>query len=208
MTPFAAAVAILPGSRPHEVRTPARADARRLRARARRPRERRRARPRRAQPRRARRARGCASVCATRRVRDVRRRPARWARCACCRAFDVALCASGTASLEAALARAVPVVAYRVGLATELTARALRPHAARRAAERAARAARVPGAPAARRPRRPARRARSPDALDRRRALLAACDEVEALLGGTGRAVRRTSRACSSPWLGVSARAA
>ncbi len=40
-------------------------------------------------------------------------------------AFDAALCASGTASLEAALARAVPVVAYRVSMLTEALARAL-----------------------------------------------------------------------------------
>jgi lipid-A-disaccharide synthase len=40
-------------------------------------------------------------------------------------AFDAALCASGTASLECALARVVPVVCYRVGWATELGARAL-----------------------------------------------------------------------------------
>jgi lipid-A-disaccharide synthase len=38
--------------------------------------------------------------------------------------FDAALCASGTASLECALARAVPIVCYRVGWATELGARA------------------------------------------------------------------------------------
>jgi lipid-A-disaccharide synthase len=41
------------------------------------------------------------------------------------RAFDAALCASGTVSMEAALARAVPVIAYRVGLTTELVARLL-----------------------------------------------------------------------------------
>ncbi len=40
-------------------------------------------------------------------------------------AFDVALCASGTVALEAAIANAVPVVAYRVSLGTELVARAL-----------------------------------------------------------------------------------
>lgn len=40
-------------------------------------------------------------------------------------AFDSALVASGTASLECALAGVVPVIAYRVGLATELVARAL-----------------------------------------------------------------------------------
>ena len=40
-------------------------------------------------------------------------------------AFDAALCASGTASLEAALARAVPVVVYKVSILTEALARAL-----------------------------------------------------------------------------------
>jgi lipid-A-disaccharide synthase len=39
------------------------------------------------------------------------------------RAFDAALCASGTASLEAALARAMPVVAYKVGRLTEMLVR-------------------------------------------------------------------------------------
>jgi lipid-A-disaccharide synthase len=39
-------------------------------------------------------------------------------------AFDAALCASGTASLECALARVVPIVCYRVGWATETAARA------------------------------------------------------------------------------------
>jgi lipid-A-disaccharide synthase len=43
----------------------------------------------------------------------------------CLRAFDAALCASGTAALEAALARAVPVIVYRVDLVTELAARKL-----------------------------------------------------------------------------------
>jgi lipid-A-disaccharide synthase len=43
----------------------------------------------------------------------------------CLRAFDAALCASGTAALEAALARAVPVVVYRVDALTELAARRL-----------------------------------------------------------------------------------
>jgi lipid-A-disaccharide synthase len=47
-------------------------------------------------------------------------------------AFDAALCASGTASLECALARAIPIVCYRVGWATELGARAFitTPHVA------------------------------------------------------------------------------
>jgi lipid-A-disaccharide synthase len=47
-------------------------------------------------------------------------------------AFDAALCASGTASLEAALARAVPIVVYRVDIVTEAIARLLlrSPHVA------------------------------------------------------------------------------
>jgi lipid-A-disaccharide synthase len=40
-------------------------------------------------------------------------------------AFDATLCASGTASLEAALARAIPVVTYKVSALTEALARAL-----------------------------------------------------------------------------------
>jgi lipid-A-disaccharide synthase len=43
----------------------------------------------------------------------------------CLRAFDASLCASGTVALEAALARAVPVIVYRVDLVTELAARRL-----------------------------------------------------------------------------------
>jgi lipid-A-disaccharide synthase len=47
-------------------------------------------------------------------------------------AFDAALCAAGTASLEAALARAMPVVAYRVDRLTETVIRPLlrTPHVA------------------------------------------------------------------------------
>ncbi len=43
----------------------------------------------------------------------------------CLRAFDASLCASGTAALESALARAVPVIVYRVDMVTELAARRL-----------------------------------------------------------------------------------
>jgi lipid-A-disaccharide synthase len=39
------------------------------------------------------------------------------------KAFDATLCASGTVSLEAALAGAVPIITYRVGLGTELLLR-------------------------------------------------------------------------------------
>ncbi len=120
------------------------------------------------------------------------------------RAFDTALCASGTASLEAALARAVPVVAYRVGVTTELAARLLvtTPNVAlpnvllgRRAftelLQRDAQAPRIAQALA--------------DALDRRPALVAACDEVEASLGNERTPSLAVARMLS-PWLGVRAR--
>lgn len=204
MTPLAAAVAVLPGSRPHEVRRllvpmldayeavrsdRASVDARVLVA---------------------------ASL-------DVATRD--WVRATCAGrhvgtfdvdpaagamhvlgAFDAALCASGTASLEAALARAVPVVSYRVGLATELAARALvrTPHVAlpnvllgRRAfaelLQRDARSSRMALALA--------------DALDRRTELVAACDEVESLLRGASAPSAEVARMLA-PWLGVTARAA
>lgn len=122
MTPFAWAVAILPGSRPHEVRQLL-------------------------EPMLV----GYESVRRDRASVDARvmlaasldERTRTWAKEACARAgvetvdvdsragisyalpaFDAALCASGTASLECALARAVPVVCYRVSWATELGARA------------------------------------------------------------------------------------
>ena len=116
-------------------------------------------------------------------------------------AFDAALCASGTASLEAALSRAVPVVAYRVGLATELTARVLvrTPHIAlpnvllgeRVFAELVQREVRVNRLAAA-----------LGDALDRRPALLVACGRVEATLGTERTPSLRVARMLA-PWLGV-----
>jgi lipid-A-disaccharide synthase len=98
-------------------------------------------------------------------------------------AFDAALCASGTASLEAALARAVPIVVYRVDVVTEVVARFLlqSPHVAlpnvvlgRRAfpelLQRDAEPGRMYAALA--------------EALDGRHALLAACGDVESAFGG------------------------
>jgi lipid-A-disaccharide synthase len=122
------------------------------------------------------------------------------------RAFDASLCASGTVSLEAALSRAVPVIAYRVGVTTELAARMLvtTPDVAlpnvllgRRAftelLQREVHAARIAQALA--------------DALDRRPALLAACDEVEAALGDHRAPSVEVARLLA-PWLGVRSRAA
>lgn len=204
MTPLAAAIAILPGSRPHEVR---RLLPPMLEAYAR---------------VRADRASVDARVLVASSLDAATRR---WltARCAAERvptfevdpyagaltvlpAFDVTLCASGTASLEATIARAIPVVAYRVGLATELTARALvrTPHVAlpnvllgRRVftelLQREVRADRLAAAVA--------------DALDRRPALVEACDEVEKILGGPCAPSVAVARMLA-PWLGDRSRAA
>jgi lipid-A-disaccharide synthase len=204
MTPFAAAVAVLPGSRPHEVRRlleplldgyehvrsdRASVDARVLvagsldeRTRA-----------------------WVRAVCDARRVETFDVDPHTGA-AGVLRAFDVALCASGTASLEATLARAAPVVVYRVGLATEITARALvrTPHVALpnvllgrgvfpELLQRQVRADRVARALA--------------DTLDRRGDLLSACDEVEAVLGEARTPSLSVARMLA-PWLGTSARAA
>jgi lipid-A-disaccharide synthase len=114
-------------------------------------------------------------------------------------AFDAALCASGTASLECALSRVVPVVCYRVGWASEVGARALlktpyvalpnvllgrpafpellqRNAAAGRIAEELARV------------------------LDQRDTFLAACTEVELVLGDRASPSREVARMLE-PWL-------
>lgn len=123
LTPFAWAVAILPGSRPHEVRRllepmltgyeavrgdRASVDARVMLAASLDDRTR-------AWARGLANARGVEVVDVDSRAGIAYALPA----------FDAALCASGTASLECALARVVPVVCYRVGWATEIGARAL-----------------------------------------------------------------------------------
>jgi lipid-A-disaccharide synthase len=204
MTPYAAAVAILPGSRPHEVRhllkpmlegyervraDRASIDARVLLA-----------------PSLDAGTRGWAqAVCASQRVETFSVDP-RAGASGVLSAFDVALCASGTASLEAALARAVPVIAYRVGLTTELTARALlrAEHVGlpnillgRRAFKELlqgdVRAETVGDALA--------------DALDRRMVLVDACAEVEATFGAKRTPSIEVARLLA-PWLGVRMRAA
>jgi lipid-A-disaccharide synthase len=197
MTPFAAAVAILPGSRPHEVRRlllpmldayeqvrsdRASVDARVLVA-----------------PSLDRATSDWLhTTCMARHVATFGTDPHVGAT-SVLSAFDAALCASGTASLEAALARAVPVVAYRVGIATEVAARALlrAPHVAlpnvllqarvfHELLQRDARAPRIAEALA--------------DSLDRRAELRSACDRVEELL----RSERTPSVAVArmlTPWL-------
>jgi lipid-A-disaccharide synthase len=114
-------------------------------------------------------------------------------------AFDVTLCASGTASLEAALARAIPVVSYRVDFVTELFARALlrSPYVAlpnvllgRPAfAELLQRQATAHAMSRALR-----------DAIDRRRELCILCDEVRTLLG-KGHSPSREVSGMLIPWL-------
>ena len=114
-------------------------------------------------------------------------------------AFDAALVASGTASLECALARAIPIVTYRVGLLTELGARALMttPFVALpnvllgRAAfpellQREVSPRRIAEALG--------------NALDRRKELLAACAEVEKVLQNRSHASEHVARMLE-PWL-------
>jgi lipid-A-disaccharide synthase len=114
-------------------------------------------------------------------------------------AFDATLCASGTAALESTLARAVPVVAYRVGIVTELFARALlrAPYVALpnvllgRPAFTELLQRNVTSSALARALRR---------AIDRRRELCLACDEVRAALG-PARSPSREVYAMLAPWL-------
>jgi lipid-A-disaccharide synthase len=180
LTPFAKAVAILPGSRPHEVarllepmldayervrRDRASIDGRLLLA-----------------PSLDAETRAWAISRAERVALEVVEVDARVGAAPCMRAFDAALCASGTAALEAALARAVPVVAYQVDKVTELAARYFlrTPNVA------------LPnvllGRPAfaeiLQRDVKPRRIAQAlAQALDARASLVRACDEVEKVLG-------------------------
>lgn len=197
MTPFCAAVAILPGSRPHEVRRllpamldgyesvrhdRASVDGRILLA-----------------PSLDEKTRDWVRTLAVDYEIDVVDIDPRAGLAYSLPAFDAALCASGTASLECALARAVPVVCYRVGWATELGARALMTtkHVAlpnvlldRRAfpelLQRDATPMRIAGA--------------LEDVLDRRDELVRACDEVVSALGGRTHASSEVARMLR-PWL-------
>jgi lipid-A-disaccharide synthase len=117
-------------------------------------------------------------------------------------AFDLALCASGTASLEAVLARAVPIVVYRVDVVTEIVARLLlqSPHVAlpnillgRRAfpelLQRDAEPRLMVAALA--------------QALDRREGLLSACADVE-FAHGDARSPSLAVASVLTGWLAVS----
>lgn len=201
MTPLAAAVAILPGSRPHEVR---RLLAPMLEAYER---------------VRADRASVDARVLLAPSLDDGTKT---WARAlsermrvavrdvdpiagaaGVLRGFDATLCASGTASLEAALARAVPIVAYRVGVATELAARALL--RTRRIALPNVMLGRTAFAELLQRDAHAGAMARAlGDALDRRDALVAECDAVSRVLG-TAHAPSIAVARMLAPWLGVDA---
>ena len=201
MTPRAWAVAILPGSRPHEVRRLlqpmltgyervrrdfASVDARVMLA------------PSLDSPTRA----WARAKAATFHV-DVVDVDARAGMSYALPAFDAALCASGTASLECVLARTVPIVCYRVGWATELGARAFlrTPHIALpnillgRGAfpellQRRATASRMTDALA--------------NVLEQRDTFLGACAEVEAVLGDKKSASLTVARMLE-PWLATKA---
>lgn len=114
-------------------------------------------------------------------------------------AFDAALCASGTATLEASLAHAVPVVAYHVGLLTELAARVfvktpylalpnvlLGRQAFPEVVQRDLRPDKLAAALA--------------DVLDRKSELVRSCVEVERVLGPP-RSPSRAVAAMLEPWL-------
>lgn len=201
MTPRAYAVAILPGSRPHEVRrllTPmlagyekvrrdlASVDARVLLA-----------------PSLDAATRAFAYATAASFHVEVVDVDARAGMAYALPAFDAALCASGTASLECALARAVPIVCYRVGWATELGARAfittrnvalpnilLGRGAFPELLQRHATASRMTDALA--------------NVLDERESFLGACAEVERVLGDHVSASQTVARMLE-PWLATRA---
>lgn len=199
MTPFAPAVAILPGSRPHEVRRllePMLAGFEEVRRD---------------------RASVDARVLLAASLDDKTRR---WAKdlayklelasvdvdprlgiASALPAFDAALCASGTASLECALARVVPIVCYRVGWAAEAAARALleTPHVALpnvllgrpafpELLQRNAAASRIADELAR--------------VLDEREGYLESCRELDALLGGHDSPSRAVARMLE-PWLSI-----
>jgi len=197
LTPLAACVAIMPGSRPHEVmsllrpmlegfdrvrRDRASVDGRVLLASSLDPR-----------------TRADATLLARSMHVPVYEVDAQLGATSVLEAFDATLCASGTAALEATLARAVPIVAYRVGLATELAARVFlgTPNVALPNVLLGRRAF----AELLQREVQPKRFAQElARALDGRRELLLACDEVETILGAARTPSQEVARMLV-PWL-------
>ncbi|MDB4945321.1 MAG: Lipid-A-disaccharide synthase [Labilithrix sp.] len=118
-------------------------------------------------------------------------------------AFDAALCASGTASLECVLSRVIPVVCYRVGLATELGARML--VRSQRVALPNILLGREAFPELLQRRANPEAMARAlAEVLARRDAALADCAEVEAAFGDRRTASLDVARLLE-PWLAVRA---
>jgi lipid-A-disaccharide synthase len=197
LTPFAKAVAILPGSRPHEVvrlLEPMLAAYERVRA------------DRASIDGRVLLASSLDPETHAWAVERARKWDVEWAdmdarigAAPCLRAFDAALCASGTAALEAALARAVPVVVYQVDLATELVARLFLKN--KHIALPNVILGRGAFAELLQREVKPRRIAQAlAQAIDGRNALVRACDEVEQLLGGQREPSREVARMLR-PWL-------
>jgi lipid-A-disaccharide synthase len=197
MTPYAAGVAILPGSRPHEVQRllpPILAAYRAVRA----DRASVDARVLVAPSLDARTRRALLSLCSERGVPIYDVDPATGAM-PLLPAFDAALCASGTASLEATLAQAIPIVAYRVSLSTEIAARLLL--RTRHIALPNVLLRRRAFAELLQRGVRPAALANAlGDALDKRGAYLTACEEVRSCFGDGAEPSARVA-AMVAPWL-------
>jgi lipid-A-disaccharide synthase len=199
LTPFAHAVALLPGSRPHEVvrllepmleayervrKDRASIDGRVLLA-----------------PSLDATTRKWAVARADEWDVEVMEMDARVGAAPCLGAFDAALCASGTAALEAALARAVPVVVYQVDKLTELAAKLLL--TTRQIALPNILLGKATFAELVQKEVRPRRIAQAlAEALDGRASLVAACDEVERRLGAHRTPSHEVARMLQ-PWLGA-----
>ncbi len=198
LTPYASALAIMPGSRPHEVTAllPAMLDAYELVRRERASVD---ARILLAPSLDARTRTWALELGASRRVGIFLVDPHAGA-ISVLEAFDAALTASGTAALEAALARAVPIVVYRTGLLTEIAARAVLGSTPRIALPNIL-LGRTVFPELLQRDVHPRRLAEAlGQAIDGRAEFLKACDEVEATLGPRRFPSREVARMIE-PWL-------
>ena len=198
LTPYASALAIMPGSRPHEVVAllPAMLDAYELVRKERASVD---ARILLAPSFDARTRAWVLEIAASRRVGIFLVDPHAGAT-SVLEAFDAALTASGTAALEATLARAIPIVVYRTGLLTELAARALLGSTPRIALPNIL-LGRTVFPELLQRDVRPRRLAEAlGKAFDERTEFVKACDEVEATLGPRRSPSREVARMIE-PWL-------